>query len=132
MRRSWHLALGKRLKERRVRGVGEGANDPFITRHRRSLVYLVSRLSFPRGLRLFRYCRAREYGTRSFIIARVTNRFFPAIDIDGISELLHLRRRRVSLITFSVMRLQVVWLDIYEHVYRDKYQIKRAYGSQTS
>lgn len=133
MCRSWHLALGKRLKERRVRGVGEVCE--------RSIHYTPSAISCPPCLPsvvlwstpLFQsiYCRTREYGTRSFIIARVTNRFFPATDIGRISKLLHLRRRRVSLIMF-LLRLQVVPLDIYEHVYRDKYQIKRAYESQTS
>lgn len=84
----------------------------------RSIHYTPSAISCPPCLPVCRfvvyatlfqsvYCRAREYGTRSFIIARVTNRFFPATDIGRISKLLHLRRRRVSLIMF-LLRLQVV------------------------
>lgn len=52
------------------------------------------------SLSLLSRVRAREYGTRSFIIACVTNRLSPVTDIGEISRQFSVRVRRVSLVMF--------------------------------
>lgn len=92
--------LDKRLKERRVAWA----------RCERSIHYIrsIDSLSFPAAVVARSmsplYRRAHQYGTRSFIIASVTNRFFPVTDIRESLDLefASLCNVCVFLVTFSV------------------------------